>query len=65
MAKDGTLKNPKNHAQLLRWLLLSPGLVRNVLPGWFDYLRPNFHPWDRDDRDVLERWKREWAPSFR
>ncbi|MCB9656530.1 MAG: metal-dependent hydrolase [Sandaracinaceae bacterium] len=65
MAKDGTFFSLKNHAQLLRFLLVSPGLSRKVLPGWFDYLRPNFHPWDRDDRHLLERWKREWAPSFR
>ncbi len=65
MAKDGTLENPKNHLALLRWLLVSPGLARNVLPGWLDYLRPDFHPWDRDDRALLDRWKREWAPAFR
>lgn len=65
MAKDGTLRDPKNHAQLLRFLFVSPGLARNVLPGWFDYLRPNFHPWDRDDRHLLDRWKRDWAPAFR
>lgn len=65
MAKDGTLDNPKNHAQLVRFLFVSPGLARNVLPGWFDYLRPGFHPWDRDDRHLLERWKTEWAPAFR
>lgn len=65
MAKDGTLWNAKNHRDLLHWLLVKPGLVRNVIPGWLDYLRPDFHPWDRDDRHLLDRWKREWAPAFR
>ena len=65
MFKDGTLWNAKNHRDLLYWLLVKPGLVRNVIPGWLDYLRPNFHPWDRDDRHLLDRWKREWAPAFR
>jgi len=55
----------KNHWELLRFLLVSPGLTRNIIPGWLDYLRPNFHPWDRDDRHLLERWKQEWAPAFR
>ena len=65
MWKDGTLGSVKNHLDLLHWLLVKPGLARNVLPGWLDYLRPGFHPWDRDDRHLLDRWKREWAPAFR
>jgi uncharacterized protein len=65
LAKDGRLFEPKRHLALLRWLLVSPGLARNVLPGWLDYLRPDFHPWDRDDRALLDRWKRDWAPAFR
>jgi uncharacterized protein len=63
--QDGRLFEPKRHLALLRWLFVTPGLARNVLPGWLDYLRPNFHPWDRDDRALLDRWKREWAPAFR
>src|SRR5690606_10728736 len=65
LAKDRKLLEPRHHLALLRWLLVSPGLARNVLPGWFDYLRPSFHPWDRDDGALLDRWAREWAPAFR
>ncbi len=63
MHKDGTLLDVRAHLGLFEFLFVEPGLVRRVLPGWLDYLRPDFHPWDRDDRALLERWKREWAPK--
>ncbi len=42
--------------------------LRNLfggLPGreYFAYYRRNFHPWDKDDRPLLEAWKREY-PDF-
>ena len=44
---------------------MTPTSTVLLLPGWLDYLRPGFHPWDRDDRHLLDRWKQEWAPAFR
>lgn len=29
------------------------GAFRAIIPEWFDYFRPGFHPWDDDNRDVL------------
>lgn len=63
MHRDGTLLDVRAHLGLFEFLFVEPGLVRRVIPGWLDYLRPDFHPWDRDDRALLERWKREWAPK--
>lgn len=64
MHKDGSLTDPRAHLGLFKFLFVEPALVPRVVPGWLDYLRPDFHPWDRDDRALLEKWKREWAPSF-
>jgi predicted metal-dependent hydrolase len=30
-----------------------PGGLRRILPGWLDYFRPGFHPWDHDNRAFL------------
>jgi len=27
---------------------------------YFDYYRPSFHPWDHDNRDHIEEWKRRY-----
>ena len=29
------------------------GIGRNVLRPWVSFFRPNFHPWDQDDRLLL------------
>jgi hypothetical protein len=34
-----------------------------VLEG-LDY-KPSFHPWDHDNRALLERWKRQDEPRYR
>lgn len=40
-------------AKLYTYLLIYPGLLRQVLPLWLMYFLPNFHPWQHDDRDLL------------
>lgn len=57
MSKDGTLTDPRAHLGLLRFLFVDPGLIPRLLPGWLDYLRPDFHPWDRDDRELLREFR--------
>ncbi len=64
MYRDGTLTDLRAHLGLFRFLFVEPGLVPRVIPGWLDYLRPDFHPWDRDDRALLEKWKRKWEPNL-
>jgi uncharacterized protein len=44
---------------LWRYLLLKPGVLRGVFPMWLSYLRPGFHPWDMDDRDLIARAEAE------
>ena len=31
------------------------GIGRNVLRPWASFFRPNFHPWDQNDRPLLAR----------
>lgn len=31
------------------------GALRRILPAWARWLRPGFHPWDQDDRALLDR----------
>jgi len=40
------------------WYLLGPsGLVTSLVPAFFDYLRPRFHPWQHDNSADLRRWE--------
>lgn len=63
MSRDGTLGDLRAHLGLLRFLFVEPGLVPRLLPGWLDYLRPDFHPWDRDDRALLEQFRAAWSAA--
>ena len=35
------------------------GHFRKLIPSYLQYYRPDFHPWQHDNRAVLEQWKRE------
>ncbi|HCT40145.1 MAG TPA: metal-dependent hydrolase [Moraxellaceae bacterium] len=34
------------------------GHFRKLIPSYLQYYRPDFHPWQHDNRAVLEKWKR-------
>ena len=38
---------------LVKFLYFSPGALSRLLLPWLDYFRPNFHPWDHDNRELL------------
>lgn len=64
LQKDGQSRNLDAYLSILRFLFVEPGLLRAIAPQWLDYLRPDFHPNDRDDSALVERWKRDFAPEF-
>lgn len=40
--------------RLLRMLFLQPGLYWKLMPDWFAYFKPRFHPWQQDNREFLK-----------
>lgn len=37
------------------WLgFVRPGMIRQILSGWAHFFRPGFHPWQHDDRHLIE-----------
>ena len=36
-----------------------PGYFTRLVPAYFAYFRPGFHPNDRDTRELLARWRDE------
>ncbi|MFW6051824.1 MAG: metal-dependent hydrolase [Myxococcota bacterium] len=63
MKVDRTLFSPGEWWALAKFLFITPGGLRKVIPHYFTYFRPSFHPWDLDNRDLLEAWKRELTSS--
>jgi predicted metal-dependent hydrolase len=39
--------------RIFSFLLIYPGLLRQIFPAWLSFFRPRFHPWQHDDRDLV------------
>ena len=59
--KDGTLLRPSTWLGTCRFWFTRPGILWHMAPLWFSYLKPGFHPWQHDNRELLERWYARYA----
>jgi hypothetical protein len=62
---DGRLAQPGTWRRLAGFYLGrhsdgGPGVVPLLLRDYLQYLRPGFHPWDIDDRALIEPWVSAW-----
>ncbi len=53
LRQDG-IKGPEAWARLFWFTVARPGMLRNVLGAWTSYFMPGFHPWNQDDRALIE-----------
>jgi predicted metal-dependent hydrolase len=52
LKQDG-IDGPRTWLRIFSYLLIYPGLLRQVFPAWLSFFRPHFHPWQHDDRDLV------------
>jgi predicted metal-dependent hydrolase len=52
--QDG-INKPTTWLRTFSYLLIYPGLLRQIFPAWLAFFRPGFHPWQQDDRPLIER----------
>ncbi|MGI9170565.1 MAG: metal-dependent hydrolase [Caulobacteraceae bacterium] len=50
--------------RLSGFLLVRPGILRQVLGGYLAYFRPGFHPWRRDDRALAAEAARALPSAY-
>lgn len=58
--QDG-VNTPRTWGRLIAYLWGQPGLLRGIVPAYFSYYRPGFHPWEVDDRDLIVPVQQELA----
>lgn len=63
MKTDGIHFSLAEWRALFRHLFVEPGGMFEVVKLYFDYYRPDFHPWQLDNREVLNAWETELATS--
>lgn len=53
--EQGKLTDMAGWRKFMRFAFGEVGLIRRLVLPWADYFRPNFHPWDHDNREYLEK----------
>ena len=57
------LKHDKQQWKLRTWIdainfiFIKPGILRTVFLPWLAFFRKDFHPWQIDNRELIEEWK--------
>jgi hypothetical protein len=57
MHANGILFSIREWASLVDYLFFRPGGMFNLFLHYLDYYRPGFHPWDMDNKAIVEQWK--------
>lgn len=55
--KDKQLTNWRSALRMTNLLFNKPGILTRTLTHYLPYYRPDFHPWDDDNRAVIHVWK--------
>jgi predicted metal-dependent hydrolase len=57
LAKDGKLFNVTDNLKGMWYLLGVNGLVTNMIPEFLAYFKPGFHPWDVNNKTLIDSWQ--------
>ena len=60
LRQDG-ITGPKAWLGLIWFMWARPGMMRKVFSAWASFFLPGFHPWNQDDRYLIERYEAEAA----
>jgi predicted metal-dependent hydrolase len=58
LAQDGH-RGWRARLKVLNYLFGRPGVLRRLIPAWLAYFKPGFHPWNHDDRALMQRAEAE------
>jgi len=53
LEQDG-ISGWRTKAKLLHFLLVRPGVARKIIVPWIKFFLPGFHPWNEDDRHLID-----------
>jgi predicted metal-dependent hydrolase len=53
----GQLWNLKAWLGAINFMWGNPGWLRKTIPSYLRFFKPSFHPWEEDNRNLLEGWQ--------
>ncbi len=57
LRRDGQLWKWRTWWDGFQFLFGRPGTLRRIAPAWARFLRRGFHPWQHDNRELIERYE--------
>ncbi|MFQ5547922.1 MAG: metal-dependent hydrolase [Woeseia sp.] len=60
---DGSLWSLREWLSGLNYLFVRPGILRRVLFPYLRFFKKDFHPWQHDNRDLIDTWEQEYPNS--
>lgn len=63
LKKDGKLFSAKGWWSGIKFLWGKQGFVRRIIPAYFSYLKPGFHPWQHNNLELIEGWLEEYQQA--
>ena len=59
----GKLWSVREWATGFRYLFIKPGVLRRIFFPWLRFLRKGFHPWQHDNRYLIDAWEKRVTES--
>lgn len=63
LRQDG-ITGPKAWSGFLKYVLIGPAPFTRTLIPWAKFFLPGFHPWNEDDRDLIQRAESEYEAAI-
>lgn len=63
LRQDG-ISGPRAWFGFAHYALVSPAPFRRTLGPWFQFFLPGFHPWNKDDRDLIQLAESEYEAAI-
>lgn len=54
-----TIPGFKDMRAFYGFLFGDKGMISSIRKPYLQFFKPGFHPWDRDDSDLIEKWKKQ------
>jgi len=59
LKQDDQLFKIKTWVDGINFLIIKPGILRRTFIPWMNFFKKDFHPWDSNNLDSIEYWKKQ------
>jgi predicted metal-dependent hydrolase len=55
--RQDSINTPRTWWRVFVYLWFKPGMMRQIFLPYLSFFRPGFHPWDHNDRSLIEEYE--------